>query len=231
MLPPRVFLFDVDGTLVTAHGAGRRALGVALEKTFGATGPLETYDFRGKTDPRIVGDLMLAAGVPEAEVRARLSACLAAYVEALEEAVGDGRRVEVMPGVADLVRALGERAEAVVGLLTGNIEAGARVKLATTGLLPYFRVGAYGSDDPDRTRLPAIAAARVERLTGRPVGFEQMVIIGDTPLDVDCARACGATAVAVATGQHPLAELRACAPDLIFPDFSDVATVLARLLR
>jgi phosphoglycolate phosphatase len=231
VLPPRVFLFDVDGTLVTAHGAGRRALGVALEKTFGATGPLETYDFRGKTDPRIVGDLMLAAGVPEAEVRARLSACLAAYVEALEEAVGDGRRVEVMPGVADLVRALGERAEAVVGLLTGNIEAGARVKLATTGLLPYFRVGAYGSDDPDRTRLPAIAAARVERLTGRPVGFEQMVIIGDTPLDVDCARACGATAVAVATGQHPLAELRACAPDLIFPDFSDVATVLARLLR
>jgi len=230
VLPPRVFLFDVDGTLVTAHGAGRRALGVALEKTFGATGPLETYDFRGKTDPRIVGDLMLAAGVPEAEVRARLSACLAAYVEALAEAVGDGRRVEVMPGVADLVRALGERAEAVVGLLTGNIEAGARVKLATTGLLPHFRVGAYGSDDPDRTRLPAIAAARVERLTGRPVGFEQMVIIGDTPLDVDCARACGATAVAVATGQHPLAELRACAPDLIFPDFSDVATVRARLL-
>jgi phosphoglycolate phosphatase-like HAD superfamily hydrolase len=100
-----------------------------------------------------------------------------------------------------------------------------------TGLLPYFRVGAYGSDDPDRTRLPAIAAARVERLTGRPAPFEQMVIIGDTPLDVDCARACGATAVAVATGQHPLAELQACAPDLIFPDFSDVAAVPARLVR
>ena len=97
MLPPRVFLFDVDGTLVTADGAGRRALGVALEKTFGATGPLETYDFRGKTDPRIVRDLMLAAGVPEAEVWARLSACLAAYVEALEEAVGDGRRHGVSP--------------------------------------------------------------------------------------------------------------------------------------
>jgi phosphoglycolate phosphatase-like HAD superfamily hydrolase len=136
-----------------------------------------------------------------------------------------------MPGVADLVRVLGEEAGSIVGLLTGNIEAGARVKLATTGLLPYFRVGAYGSDDPDRARLPAIAAARVERLTGRPVRFDEMVIIGDTPLDVECARACGATAVAVATGQHALEELAACGPDLLFPDFSDVAAALGALAR
>jgi phosphoglycolate phosphatase-like HAD superfamily hydrolase len=228
---PLVFLFDVDGTLITARGAGRRALGVALAKTFGTTGPIQRYDFRGKTDPCIVRDLMLAAGVPEADIRARLAACFAAYVEALEEAVGDGGRVEVMPGVADLVRVLGEEAGSIVGLLTGNIEAGARVKLATTGLLPYFRVGAYGSDDPDRARLPAIAAARVERLTGRPVRFDEMVIIGDTPLDVECARACGATAVAVATGQHALEELAACGPDLLFPDFSDVAAALGALAR
>ncbi len=230
MRPPRVFLFDVDGTLVTARGAGRRALGVALGATFGVTGPMDTYDFRGKTDPRIIRDLMLAAGVPAAEIDARAPACVAAYVEALEAEVGDGSRVRVMPGVADLVKGL-ERADAVVGLLTGNVEAGARVKLAPTGLWPYFRVGAYGSDDPDRTRLPAVAAARVERLTGRAVSFDRMVIIGDTPLDVDCARACGATAVAVATGQHPIDELTACGPDLIFPDFSDAAEVLAALLR
>jgi len=227
--PPRVFLFDVDGTLVTARGAGRHALGAALARTFGATGPIESYDFRGKTDPRIVRDLMLAAGVAEAEIRARLSACLAAYVEALEEAVGDGRRVEVLPGVADLVRALGERAEAVVGLLTGNIEAGARVKLATTGLLPYFRVGAYGSDDPDRSRLPTVAVRRAEALVERPVTPAEVVVIGDTPLDIGCARAFGAVAVAVATGQHSVEELAAFAPDFLFPDLSDVPRVLAAL--
>jgi phosphoglycolate phosphatase-like HAD superfamily hydrolase len=228
--PSRVFLFDVDGTLVSARGAGRRALGVALETTFGLTGPIETYDFRGKTDLGIIRDLMRAAGVAESEIQALTPACLLAYVEALAEAVGDGGRVETLPGVAALVRALGARADALVGLLTGNIEAGARLKLAPTGLWPYFRVGAYGSDDPDRTRLPAVAAARVERLIGAPLAFRQMTIIGDTPLDVECARACGAVSVAVATGQHAFEELAACRPDLIFPDFADVPTALARLV-
>jgi len=231
VLPSRVVLFDVDGTLITARGAGRSALGRALEETFGARGPIETYDFRGKTDPRIIRDLMLAAGVAEARIQARMPACLAAYAVALAEAVGDGSRVQTLPGVAELVRALGARGDLLLGLLTGNVETGARLKLAPTGLWPYFRVGAYGSDDPDRTRLPAIAAARVERLTGAPVSMAQLTIIGDTPLDVECARACGAVAVAVATGQHGFDELRACGPDLIFRDFGDVPAAVARLVR
>ncbi len=231
MLPSRVVLFDVDGTLITARGAGRSALGRALEETFGARGPIETYDFRGKTDPRIIRDLMLAAGVAEARIQALMPACLAAYAVALAEAVGDGSRVQTLPGVAELVRALGARGDLLLGLLTGNVETGARLKLGPTGLWPYFRVGAYGSDDPDRTRLPAIAAARVERLTGAPVSMAQLTIIGDTPLDVECARACGAVAVAVATGQHGFDELRACGPDLIFRDFGDVPAAVARLVR
>jgi phosphoglycolate phosphatase-like HAD superfamily hydrolase len=117
----------------------------------------------------------------------------------------------------------------MVGLLTGNIEAGARVKLEPTGLWPHFVVGAFGSDDADRRRLPAVARARARTLAGRDFGFEQVVIIGDTPLDVDCARACGAVAVAVATGQHGAAELEACAPDLLFGDFTDVEGALAAL--
>jgi phosphoglycolate phosphatase-like HAD superfamily hydrolase len=226
----RVFLFDVDGTLVAARGAGRRALGVALAETFGRTGPIDTYDFRGKTDPRIVRDLMQAAGVPEDAIVARLDDCLSAYVRALGGLIGDGHPVDVLPGVRDLVRRLAARGDAILGLLTGNIEAGARLKLAPTGLLHYFRVGAYGSDDPDRARLPEFAAARVERLTGHPVSPREFVIIGDTPLDVDCARACGAVAVAVATGQYGFEQLAACGPDLIFPDLSDVDRVLAGLL-
>ena len=225
----RLFLFDIDGTLVTAAGAGRIALGKALTDVYGTTGPIETYDFRGKTDPRIVWDLMRGAGFDEAAIRARMSACFDAYVAELDTLIGDGARVKIMPGIAEVVTALAGRDDAVVGLLTGNIEAGARVKLRPTGLWPLFRLGAFGSDHMDRRELPGIARARARAVAGHHFAFEHVTIIGDTPLDVDCARACGAVAVAVATGFHPAADLTACAPDLFFPDFSDVPAALAAL--
>jgi len=225
----RLFLFDIDGTLVTAGGAGRIAIGRALRSVYGTTGAIEAYDFRGKTDPRIVWDLMTGAGLDEAAVADGMPACFTAYVAELDELIGDGERVKIMPGVADVVKALAARDDAVVGLLTGNIEAGARVKLRPTGLWPLFRLGAFGSDDVDRRKLPAIACERARRLAGHPFPFEQVTIIGDTPLDVDCARACGAVAVAVATGFHPPEDLTACAPDLFFRDFSDVPAALAAL--
>jgi phosphoglycolate phosphatase-like HAD superfamily hydrolase len=225
----RLFLFDIDGTLVTARGAGRTALQQALSATYGTAGDIERYDFRGKTDPRIVLDLMRGAGVADEVIEARMAACFDAYVAELDRHIGDGARVTVLPGIADIVRALSARDDALVGLLTGNIEAGARVKLRPTGLSPLFRVGAYGSDSMDRRRLPAVACARARAVVGREFPFDRVTIIGDTPLDVDCARACGAVAVAVATGYHPHGELAACAPDLLFSDFSDVASALAAL--
>jgi phosphoglycolate phosphatase-like HAD superfamily hydrolase len=227
----RLFLFDIDGTLVTARGAGRLAIGEALRHTYGTAGDLEHYDFRGKTDPRIVLDLMRGAGIADDTIERGLSACFDAYVRELERQIGDGSRVVVLPGIAEVVRALSTRDDALVGLLTGNIEAGARVKLRSTGLFPLFRVGAYGSDSMDRRKLPAIACERARRVTGSDFPFDRVTIIGDTPLDVDCARACGAVAVAVATGFHPHAELAACAPDLLFTDFSDVSTAVAALTR
>ena len=227
----RLYLFDIDGTLVTARGAGRIAMGKALAATYGTAGDLDGYDFRGKTDPRIVVDLMTGAGLEEAMVAGRLDAFWDAYVRELEALVGDGSRVEPMPGVAELVRALASRADDVVGLLTGNIQRGARVKLAPTGLWPLFRVGAFGSDDIDRRRLPGIARVRAAALAGHEIPFERVVVIGDTPLDVDCARTSGAVAVAVATGWHKTDELAACAPDLLFESFADVNGALARLTR
>src|SRR5574341_1217019 len=215
----RLFLFDVDGTLIYAHGAGRLALTRALEDTYGTAGPAVLFDSRGKTGPQIVLELMTAAGIPRAAVQARLGDCFQAYVRHLEALMTTGHPVDVMPGITQVVQTLSSRPDALVGLLTGNIERGARAKLMPTGLLPYFRVGAYGSDDADRRRLPAVARQRAEALVGCPFPFERLTIIGDTPLDVDCARSCGATAVAVATGQHPIDELAAAAPDLLFADF------------
>lgn len=226
----RLVLFDVDGTLLTARGAGRLAVGRALSAVYGATGPIERYDFRGKTDPQIVFDLMRAAGQEPDEIRRSLEQFYDAYIGELETLLADGTRVQLMPGVSELVTALARRDDVLVGLLTGNIERGARVKLRSTGLLPRFALGAYGSDDTDRRRLPSIACARALALTGHRFAFEYVTIVGDTPLDIDCARACGARVVAVATGHHAIEELSACGPDLLYDDFTDVAAVLRALM-
>lgn len=227
----QLILFDIDGTLLTAHGAGRLALAQAMRATYGTAGDMEGYDLRGGTDPRIIRDLLTGAGIPPARIEERLPDCFGTYVGILEGLLSDGHPVELMAGVGDVVRALSRRADALVGLLTGNIEAGARAKLRPTGLLPLFRVGAYGSDDPDRRKLPAIACERARALVGRDFARERVVVIGDTPRDIDCAQACGARAVAVATGQHSPAELECCGPDLLLPDFRDVPGVLAALAR
>jgi phosphoglycolate phosphatase-like HAD superfamily hydrolase len=227
----RLFLFDVDGTLVWAHGAGRIALTQAMTAVYGVPPTYGDYDTRGKTDPRIVYEVMRAAGVPDDVISARLPSCFEAYVRHLDALIDDGHPVQAMPGIPELVRTLHAREDSLVGLLTGNVEPGARAKLRPTGLLPHFRVGAYGSDDADRRRLPAIARERARALTGHEFPYEQILIIGDTPLDVDCARACGARSVAVATGEHTSDELAACAPDMLFADFSDVDAALRALTQ
>jgi phosphoglycolate phosphatase-like HAD superfamily hydrolase len=227
----RVFLFDIDGTLIHGHGVGHRALVRAMRDVFGTAGTHEEYDWRGKTDPLIVRDLLRQAGIPEETVAARLPECFDRYVRHLEDSLADGHRIDVLPGIEKLLPALAECHEALIGLLTGNVKRGAIAKLRPTGLLPFFRVGAYGSDDPDRRRLPSVARERIRTLTGRDVDFADITVIGDTPLDVDCARACGARAVAVATGQHAISELAACDPDDVFPSFADVEAALRALVR
>jgi len=226
----RLVLFDIDGTLVLTKGAGRRALGAALRRVYGTSGLIEGYDFRGKTDPRIVAELMSAAGLGPEAIHAGLGDCFEAYARGLVDEIGDGQCVTLLPGVADLVRRLDATEGVVLGLLTGNIEEGARIKLAPTGLWPYFRIGAFGSDDGDRRRLPSLAARRAQALTGYGFRPEEVVVIGDTPLDIECARAFGAVAVAVATGFHPYAELEAEKPDLLFASFADVEAAATRLL-
>lgn len=226
----RLFLFDVDGTLVSARGAGRLAMGRALGAVYGATGPVASYDFRGKTDPQIVFDLMTAAGLSLPQVEERIGHFYDRYVEDLRAEIERLGGVALMPGVGELVTQLSREADTLVGLLTGNIEAGARVKLQPTGLLPHFRLGAYGSDHVERSRLPAIAVRRAEALAGATIGPERVVVVGDTPLDIACARAFGAQAVSVATGGHGLEELARDRPDLLFADFADVGAVVAALL-
>ena len=226
----KLVLFDIDGTLISARGAGRRAMRVAFERVFGTAGGIDRYDLRGRTDTRIVHDVMSAEGWAPARVTERLDEFFEVYVGGLTTEIGDGRNVITLPGVAAVIERLGQSSEAALGLVTGNIEEGARVKLLPTGLWPRFPVGAFGSDHMDRRELPSLATRRAHARFGTAFSPRDVIVIGDTPHDIDCARAFGAVAVAVATGQYPRDQLLAENPDVFFEDLGDVDRVLAALL-
>ncbi len=225
----RLALFDIDCTLIDAHGVGGRALTEAIKETFGVSGELDGYRFHGRTDPGIVADLAQQWGAAPGEVEARMQDCLDLYMRNLRPERTEGV-IEVLPGVPELLAALHSDRRVVLGLLTGNVEEGARVKLAPTGLAPLFPVGAFGSDSAVRADLPQVAVARAEELTGRRFAGKQIVVIGDTPADITCGAALGVKAVAVATGSHSVEELAPHAPDHVFADLSDWRAVYEAIL-
>lgn len=207
----RLLLFDIDGTLVRCGRPVREAFAESLVEVFGTTGEIDAYDFGGKTDPRIVRDLMLGAGIAPAEVDAGLPRMREAYFPKLAARL---RAVEVLPGVRETLEAVRGRSDLAVGLLTGNWEGGARIKLGCAGL-DGFAFGAYGDDGEDRACLPPIALERARLATGRAFAPEQAVIIGDSVEDVRCARACGVPVVAVASGWTPADRLGEAGADRV----------------
>jgi phosphoglycolate phosphatase-like HAD superfamily hydrolase len=227
----RLILFDIDGTLLSAAGAGRRAIHTALRETFGSVGP-DTYWFDGKTDRQIVRDLMRSDGHSDETIDARMEAVLDRYLERLHLELEDpAHPARLYPGVDELLDALEAREDVVIGLLTGNIEAGARAKLVATGLDPArFVIGAFGSDHESRPELPAIALRRAGRLLGTEIAGDAMVVIGDTPADIECGRSIGARAIGVATGRFTAAELKKHAPSAVFDDLAPTALVMSAIL-
>ena len=220
-------LFDIDGTLLWSDGAGRRAMERALTSVFGSAG--ETgYRYDGKTDRQIVRELMRGAGHEDARIDGGMERLVALYLEGLRGELVDGtRNVRVLPGVPELLDALEARDDVVLGLLTGNLADGAAVKLGAAGIdFARFRVGAFGSDHEHRPELPAVAQARARERLGLEVQGERVVIIGDTPADIECGRGIGARAIAVATGRYGVDELRAHAPAAVFEDLADTAAVV-----
>ena len=227
----RLVLFDIDGTLLWTDGAGRRAVFGALEEHFGAIDPRD-HLFDGKTDPQIVRELLRRAGVSDADIDARLTQVLDRYYSLLNaELDGAYHREHVFPGVRALLDELEQRGDIILGLLTGNIERGARAKLAAVGIDPdRFVVGAYGSDHHHRPELPEIARRRAEDALGHRIAGREVVVIGDTPADVACGRGIGARAIGVATGRYSVEELRACDAAAVFADLSDTGAVVRAIL-
>jgi phosphoglycolate phosphatase-like HAD superfamily hydrolase len=231
----RLILFDIDGTILLTDGAGRRAIERALIDVAGTAGPITDHRFDGKTDPQIVRELLSLAGHPSATSEERVRAVCEHYVSHLaDELAKPTQATRIMVGVRPLLDALEPvetEGRAMVGLLTGNVERGAALKLQSGGIAPgRFRVGAYGSDAAHRPDLPAIARRRAEERVGEPIAGPDVVIIGDTPDDVRCGRPIGARTVAVATGGFDVAALTAAGATHVFADLSDTARVLEALL-
>lgn len=225
----RLVLFDIDGTILRTGGAGREAMEQALSHVFGTPGD-PGYRYDGKTDRQIARELMRSAGFEDAEIERRMGEVLELYVEGLRQRLKDAHDVETFPGVIPLIDAVDESADSVLGLLTGNVEPGARLKLESVGLaIERFRVNAFGSDNEVRGALPEIAHRRMCDVFGVSLAGRDVVVIGDTPSDIECGRSLGARAIAVATGRYSVEELMQHDPFTVFADLSDTAAVLAAI--
>lgn len=226
---PKLVLFDVDGTLISAGRAARESIVSALRSVLGWEGSSDGIDFSGKTDPQILRELVLDA-VGSERFESTLGAVLDRYVEELERRLRP-EAVVPKPGVALLLERLEAKPDVTLALLTGNIERGARMKLQPPGFNRYFSFGAFGDDSADRYCLPAIAVERARERTGREFSGRSIVIVGDSVHDVACGRSLGARAVAVATGPTAPEKLAAERPDALFADFSDVDAAAEAILR
>jgi phosphoglycolate phosphatase len=222
-LPWSVYLFDVDGTLVSAGGAGRRAFERAvLDRCGGAPAPLGGIRLDGMTDRLIVREALRVLGRPFEE--AFCDALLDRYVEHLATEI-HGPGYAVLPGVVDALDALRARG-ALVALCTGNVVEGARLKLARGGLDRYFEWGAsavfgFAADGEDRERVVRAALRRASERLGRAVAPAEAIVIGDTPRDVSAAHAAGVPVLAVATGRYAEAELRDAGAEHVAPTLAD----------
>lgn len=226
----RLVLFDIDGTLLSAAGAGRHAVRQALAEAVGDVPAAQQWVFAGKTDPQLTRELLEHHGVPEAQVQELVPRVMRRYLELLEAKLAAAAEAHLKPGVEPLLDALADRPGVTVGLLTGNLAEGARIKLRRFGLEHHFKLGAFGSDHPHRPELPAIAVQRAQAATGVSYQGKEIVIIGDTEHDIRCGAALGVTAIAVATGPYGVEELRTHGPDHVFADLGDTGAVLAAIL-
>lgn len=214
MKPACAFLFDVDSTLVQTGGAGRRALGWALDTVGALSSAMDGVRLHGRTDRSIVREVLRRELDPESWTQ-----LIARYTERLQREVETTSEYEVLPGVHTLLAALRARG-AVLGLATGNVAAGAHIKLRRGGLLTYFAFGGYGDRHERRAELVREARTHAEAQAGRALTRMEVVVVGDSELDVEAAHAADCAIAAVATGLTSASELQAAGAEWVYPDLS-----------
>jgi phosphoglycolate phosphatase-like HAD superfamily hydrolase len=228
----RLLLFDVDGTLIDGAGSGRRALELAFAEVFDLAQVPDVQgrvQFSGALDTHIHRDIAALLGINPQRLAAARVELLERYVFHLRQTSQEAGGGQVLPGVRELLADLAGRPGVRVGLLTGNIEAGARVKLEPHDLNHYFPTGGFGEDGPTRADVARVAWQRLEAMAVGLVPASRVVVLGDSSRDVACGRANGFRTLAVGTGWTPWDELAAAEPDHLVRDLSDTEDILARL--
>jgi phosphoglycolate phosphatase len=223
MKPPTLILFDIDGTLLTSGGAGEIALKVGFKREFGLEEDLRDVPIAGRTDSGIARQVLQKHGLElsPANIERFFNGYLSELVVQLP--IRQGR---VLPGIMELLAVLRGQSHVHLGLLTGNLERGAHIKLKHYGLDGIFGFGAFADDHHDRNALGPVALARAAELRGIRFPAEHVWVIGDTEHDIACARAFGAKAVGVATGNFSVDFLSQHSPDCLFADLGDTVSVL-----
>jgi len=219
----RLVLFDIDGTLISSGGAGVGAFGEVARVTFRAPEGIRRLKFAGRTDVSLIREYFVQEGIPPTpENFARF---LDDYVHWLATYLVE-RSGRVLPGVRETLEALRSMPEPpLLGLLTGNIRLGAELKLRHFGLWDGFELGAFADDAEDRNQIAAIAQQRGSERLGRALRGDEVLVVGDTVHDIACARAIGASCLAVATGGSSLTELQAHGPAWVAPSLADITVV------
>lgn len=224
-MTPRLYLFDIDCTLLWTRGAGREAMRHAMLEVFGTNDGIEDHPFGGKTDWLSLIELLTPRGISHAEIARSIPAYDHAMGVHLERVIGDFDVIPC-PGALDLVRHLHEHEHAELALVTGNCRSSSPVKLRAAGFDPsLFPVGAYGSEAIDRDHLPPMALTRAVEHYGHAFRAHEVVVIGDTPADVQCGRALGAITVGIHTGFCKPGELAASNPDYLLDDLTRFSTI------
>jgi phosphoglycolate phosphatase-like HAD superfamily hydrolase len=224
----RLFLFDIDGTLITSGGAGEGALIDAMKERFKVNEDFSGIVLAGGTDRAIARDLLRKNGLSDSPEN--IASLLESYLQSLSERISkhDGR---VLPGIVPLLNLMHQREDAVLGLLTGNVQRGAEIKLRHFEVWDFFEFGAFADDHLDRNELGNFARVRAAERHGEEFPPDRIFVIGDTPRDIECGRAIGARTVAIATGQYSCADLESHGPDFLFDDLSDTDGVVEKLFR
>lgn len=226
-----LILFDIDATLLSTSGAGMRAMEAAGRELFGERCRSDGISFAGRLDPLIMRDMLVNAGV--APSRENLALFRAGYERHMGEWFRNARSGQAMPGVHPLLEGLDAIDGLTLGLLTGNFEPTGLLKLRAVGIgTERFTINAWGDDSPhdppERTHLPPVAVGRYRQKKGRDP--QKVIIIGDTPHDVGCAKAHGHRAIGVATGKFSVDDLAKSGADHVFADLSPTEEVVRRLL-